>query len=33
MRVSSAAISGTARRTSSARSVTSPRLPMGVATT
>ena len=33
IRVSSAAISGTARSTSRARSVTSPRLPMGVATT
>ena len=32
-RVSSAAMSGTARRTSSARNVTSPRLPIGVATT
>ena len=32
-RVSSAAISGTARRTSSARRVMSPRLPIGVATT
>ena len=32
-RVSSAAISGTARSTSSARSVMSPRLPIGVATT